>query len=599
MRSFPSILIPAGLLIAGLAGLNGAVAQPVGAGGSTVAPAAATINNVGVQLSPDFGTTGNFKVQLRVTPAQGTADANFLNQFNDSINYMNCAISQPTPLCCSCDERTVTAGSGGSALDVAIDIDSSGSNDPGAVADPSDPDDLRLVAAQQVVDALLTGSNRVAAFNFGTRYCVVGAGCTDQDDPGGFYRGLQMLGSVTYRFSNGYVDATQKDVVKANLAKAGWASNNGTPIYTSLYDIIDNMDTSLGRTSTRVIVVFSDGEPMNDGRDQSDVCDAAVAKAVKILAVGYGPGNIKNENKSVRAVEVLQALASCSGGVYMAIEDIGEIGAKAQSLAQALTEGHLDLSCHLSDPTQILMAENMEGSVVDGTATLHLNNGSVGGPVTFSFIPPVDSMIPEALPGQDPATVGPTCPQPQTGQPIIDERPPLPPLPCPEGTADFDGDGDCEGMGALPPDIQVTNCLPGAENFPDCLVIDAQDAGECAAAGGHWVAGEGVVIPAHLYAEMQKKGHGIMTLPDGTVVKYMTIPSGLTVWQTLGRCLSEAGAASLSAGGDEDGGDSGNCSLTPGSPRNALPALLLIIPATALWWLRRRRALRESFWTGK
>lgn len=566
------------------------------------APAAATaptINNVGVQLGQDFATTGNFKVQLRVSPGQGTADANFLTQFNDSISHVNCTVGQPTPLCCLCDERTVIAGSGGSALDVAIDIDSSGSNNtaflnPGEIG--TDDGNLRLGAAQQVVDAILSnGDNRLASFVFGVEYCRGDHFCPAGDLEGDFYRNLPPVGVYSYQLSNGYVDASQKEAVKANIARAVVKNPIGTPLYSSLIDILENMSTTVQRTSSKIIVLLSDGRPYPEYQEtqgkKDRVCELSGQMGVKIMTIGYGPASLKNERKDAEAVNVLQALASCSGGVYMAIEDINEIGAKAQSLAQSITEGHLDLSCHLSDPTQILTAEDMAGSVVDGTATLHLNNGSVGGPVAFSFIPPADSMVPAALPGQDPATVGPTCPQPQAG-PLIEERPPLVTV-CPEGTADFDGDGDCEGMGALPPPVEQITCVPGAENFPDCLVIDAQNAGECAAAGGHWVAGEGVVIPAHLYAEMQRKGHGIMTLPDGTVVRYMTLPSGVTNWQVMGRCLSEAGA-SLSAGGDGEGDGSGNCSLTPYAPRNALAVFLLVIPATALWWLRRRRMSGEK-----
>ena len=363
--------------------------------------------------------------------------------------------------------------------------------------------------------------------------------------------------------------------MKSNLLRGVWWSNDGTPLYTSLLDIMDDMNTAIQRTSTKVIVVFSDGEPSDYGED--DVCERATALGVKIVSIGYGPSSIKSATKSNAAVGVLQRLATCSGGSYLAIEDISEIGTKASELAQALTEGHLDLSCNLSDPTQILAEE----SVVEGTATLVLRNGSAGGPVAFSFIPPADSMVPAGLPGQDPATIGPTCPQPEV-VPIIDPRPPQPPLVCPEGTADLDGDGDCEEAVILPPD-----CTPGGENFPACLVINAQTAAECQAEGGHWVAGGEVAVPAHLYAQMQAKGHGYMTLPDGTVLKYSTF-NGITNWQVMGRCLSEAGFA-ISAGGDADEGDgSNNCSLTPNAPTNRAQGLLLLLSMICLLWLRRR-----------
>ena len=195
-------------------------ARPTGPGGTpppvSPPPGGEQISNVGVQLGQDFTTTGNFTVQLRVEPQVAPPPADFLNQFNNSISHVNCTVGAPTPLCCSCDGRTVIAGSGGEALDVAIDIDSSGSNDPDAVPDPSDPNDDRLTAAQQVVEALLTGNNHVATFVFGTNYCPGARPCTDETDPGAFLRGLQKLGSVTYRFSSGYVDALQKEGLRVS-----------------------------------------------------------------------------------------------------------------------------------------------------------------------------------------------------------------------------------------------------------------------------------------------------------------------------------------------------------------------------------------------
>lgn len=388
----------------------------------------ATVNNVGVQLHSDFSETGGYTIQLQVNPGEGSVTDTFLDQFKAAIDSVDCSVANPTSLCCLCDHTEVVKGSSG-ALDVAIDIDSSGSNaedydEDGKHYVASDPGNLRLTAAQQVVESLLTGDNHVAAFNFGTRYCSLPKTCDNTNDPGAYYRGMQMLeNGVTNRFSSGYLDASRKEELKSNLAKASWWSNGGTPLYDSLLEVMDNMSTAITRTSVKMIVVFSDGKP--DGNfyaSESSVCEKAQSMGVKIFAIGYGDASINSAAKDPQAVTVLQNLATCSNGSYMAIENINEIASRAGSLGASLTQGHINLDCKLSDPAQKLTSED----ILQGTVSLHLKDVTDAKNVSFSFIP--SAMAPRLMPGYESA--GEACPSPVPGP--TPTPTPIPPGPTPQ-----------------------------------------------------------------------------------------------------------------------------------------------------------------------
>jgi hypothetical protein len=348
----------------------------------------ATLKTVGVKLDPNFPENGRFEVQMLVEEPSLEQKEGFLLETKNSVESLSCETGT-TGVSCDCIEVKVTPAAT-SALDIAIDIDSSGSNVSAGIVGsdnlaPSDPLNQRLAAASSVIDVLLNDQNRIALFDFGTRYCVspVAQSCPESNPDSPFYRTLPMIGPSTYRFAD-YTDPSGKETLKTLAKKAIWQRNNGTPLYDSLIEVMNDM-SDLGRESAKMIILFSDGEPLMNMATEADVCQKAQSMAVKIQAIGYGMASIHHEMRENGAITVLQNLATCSGGGYFAIEDVGVISEKTAEMGKGIVLGTLDQVCEI--PTGKIDNLANANLKVEGKVKLKFQ-GADWKEAPFSLLPP-------------------------------------------------------------------------------------------------------------------------------------------------------------------------------------------------------------------
>lgn len=376
-----------------------------GGGGEETPPAIdlrqATLKTIGVKVDSDFSENGAFEVQMLlegynepsadIAPIALTETPPETNQKSppekakDEVEAVSCEVTSG-PIACTCGALSSTVPSP-KPLDIALDIDSSGSNmHDHEDRTASDPTNLRLEAASGIVDSLLTADNRIAAFSFGSRYCVAASESTCTD----FYRALPQVGTVTYKFAD-YTATSGRDTLKENVKQAVWQANNGTPIFDSCIEVIAFTTSSVTRDSAKMMILFSDGEPINNIYTESDCCRNAEMKGVKLLTVGYGQASIHDGRTEPEAVRVLQNLASCGGGSYLAIEDIATIGEKTKEMSRGISEGHLDSPCSLSAES---LTQLDPATPVSGKVKVKFKKIDTPKEASFSFLPSGRKMAP-------------------------------------------------------------------------------------------------------------------------------------------------------------------------------------------------------------
>jgi len=345
-----------------------------------------TFRNIGgVLLDDNFSSNGRFVIPITVNTTNASPPLDYADRAREAIALVTCTTDNPNNLCCSCDGGS-TVGTLDDNLDVAIDIDSSGSNVD------TDPDNLRLVAAQQIVETLLNGNNRVAAFNFGPDSYCAGPPCPE-GAIGDFFRNLTQLSGaihggegVTYRFSDGYVGVSEKETIQNNISLISRRSSGGTPLFESLLEIMDDMSVSITRNSTKMIVLFSDGVPGT--RDQEAVCSLASEMDVRIITIGYGEASTEDPTVDEEAVQVLQNLAECSGGTYLAIQNVNLIAEEVEVFFDgSFLQDRLDVVCTLTDP-QNRLATLEEPDTVEGNLFFSFSGIEDAKILFFNFTPP-------------------------------------------------------------------------------------------------------------------------------------------------------------------------------------------------------------------
>lgn len=392
-----------------VAGGGGSTTGTGGTGGTTTFTVAGTqLKEIGVKLDGDFVGNGQFRIELLAQDPSLDGLADFLSRLKGALESIECAITSHEGLACTCADSSVTAGASG-AIDFAINIDSSGSTVLPTATDgipPSDPENKRLAACQAAVDVLATGENQVGVFDFGTRYCVssvapdiqcappgpcqgtaTGYACGPGEPEAEYYGALRTLvaGGVTYRFAN-YTGAAEKEALKNSCAKATWASNNGTPLRTSLWEIM-NDTTSARPDALKSIVLLSDGMPTSDYRSETEVCNKCGTMGIPVFAVGFGQASLKDPLMDPEAVEVLQRLATCCDGTYTAIQDVAGIAQKVGDLSQARIRGHLDTSCQI--PGEDLRRLVDPYQTVSGKIRLKFKDLAELKEVLFDFVMPI------------------------------------------------------------------------------------------------------------------------------------------------------------------------------------------------------------------
>lgn len=238
-----------------------------------------------------------------------------------------------------------------SPLSVAVDIDASGS------MDQNDPHNYRLEGAKLLVD-VLTGSNlpfEAAVFDFyGSRVRLLQGFTSNQDS-------LHMA-----------IDLTN--------------SSGETPTYKSLQHIIQLFELEKpGLTYGRFIVLFSDGEP-DDEYLYDETCRMAQEAKIPIFSIGLGPASdLTGLLSKQAAVQEMQNIAACSGGVYAGI-DPGDVRASTleifNNIGIATTQGSLNIDVDLS---RLNISDIEPGTMLHGE--LILSNGLVDSPPAPFSIP--------------------------------------------------------------------------------------------------------------------------------------------------------------------------------------------------------------------
>lgn len=164
-----------------------------------------------------------------------------------------------------------------------LDIDQSGS------MQRTDPARLRVNAAQSFIGRI-TEQDRLAVMTFR------GA------DPN--FRASALLQDFT----------GDQDALNAAVERVG--QKGGTPIWDSVLDTLElHSEDDGGEGSSRVVVLFTDGQRDGGEVDFGEALGAATASEVKFFTVGLGSGE-----EDFDAAE-LQELAEATGGTFANVED--------------------------------------------------------------------------------------------------------------------------------------------------------------------------------------------------------------------------------------------------------------------------------------
>ncbi|MBK6765013.1 MAG: VWA domain-containing protein [bacterium] len=239
----------------------------------------------------------------------------------------------------------------GRPLAVVLHIDQSGS------MVSNDPNRLRVDGAKAFVDKLeeLGVNYRAAVFAY-DRYHGMGN-----------FNACDMLAGFT----------DNADSLRAACDLAG--QYTGTPTYTSLGEVLEYMETQVPAAQyERAIVLLSDGEP-GDSYYREDVCDLAVSLAIPIYSIGLGPASDATTSNS--ATQEMRAIAVCSGGTYVGIQDLNAIEQIYNAIAAAVSLGYADFQVVLSGTGANSIQCN---DVVCGTVAVTADGRTAEGQFSFS-----------------------------------------------------------------------------------------------------------------------------------------------------------------------------------------------------------------------
>ncbi|KAG7367668.1 outer membrane adhesin like protein [Nitzschia inconspicua] len=254
--------------------------------------------------------------------------------FSEIYDKVDSVVSYKT-VCGEC--RDVVVESDPRPIELVFAIDSSGSME---VVSPTDPNRLRVTAAQNFVDRLNSNKDKVGVISWN--------GCGSEG--GGYVRNCDT-NHIDVDLTNGYLTSAEFEMQRGTKNRNSMQINPiqfaepmsqdmilvKKAIGTVNSDGLTNPDLGLkvamdlldkGATSPdgeRVIVFLTDGRPrgtvngrVNTLTDIGVNCDkvsspaySAMQKGYKIYAVGLGGGDIRPEDEAM-----LQRWAQCTGGTY-------------------------------------------------------------------------------------------------------------------------------------------------------------------------------------------------------------------------------------------------------------------------------------------
>lgn len=313
----------------------------VGCGDEDLAPEVNEAFIVGITPHDDFRQSG--LVDFSILPKDAVGQA-----IIDSGLVVRVGVGQPAGLTASTQTTRTRSPQAGQGLAAALNLDSSGS------MGSNDPQMLRKEAARQFIDQLASG-DPVAVFDFG-------AGDTSP------FEDTRLLSD----FTTDHAQAKQAvDQVKAS---------GGTPMYASIVEVLDFFDKAFAAGSrNRALLVLGDGKPSSKS-SLDEACKAAKRTGIPINTVGFGPAADSSPKADSKAVQVLRALASCSGGAYAGVVEATGLNDTFNKLGQASKSGSVVVTARFSPVPD-------QGASVGGA--LDIGNGAQQGvSVRYSFVAP-------------------------------------------------------------------------------------------------------------------------------------------------------------------------------------------------------------------
>ncbi|HEU4698724.1 MAG TPA: VWA domain-containing protein [Gemmatimonadales bacterium] len=116
----------------------------------------------------------------------------------------------------------------------------------------------------------------------------------------------------------------------------------GSTLYTSGIEVAQWIDSTTSKTDLRrALVLLTDGTPNSDSQNAQTLIAAANAANVKIYAIGLGTGSDRSSKGTTAAIQLLQELASGTGGLYAGVGTAQELTPVLQALASSSTSGVL------------------------------------------------------------------------------------------------------------------------------------------------------------------------------------------------------------------------------------------------------------------
>ena len=154
----------------------------------------------------------------------------------------------------------------------------------------TDPYDLRLEASKVFFNALGSGDN-VALSSFTGAY------------------------SNYYKIHYGF---TRKvDLLKKTVDSLANTVGGGTPLYYSMYEMVEYASSKAPNKNNKALVVFTDGDDTNYYPAPQDIVDLAKQENVQVFTVGLG--------SSIGSLNVLADIADETGGSFMWAQDAKQL----------------------------------------------------------------------------------------------------------------------------------------------------------------------------------------------------------------------------------------------------------------------------------
>lgn len=154
----------------------------------------------------------------------------------------------------------------------------------------TDPNDLRLEASKVFFNALGPNDN-VALASFTANYYY------DYKIHYGFTRKIESL--------------------KKTIDSLSYTVGGGTPLYYSMYEMVNYTSSKATHKNNKALVVFTDGDDTNGGASPEEIIDLAKEKDVQVFTVGLG--------SSISSLNVLADIADETGGSFMWAQDAKQL----------------------------------------------------------------------------------------------------------------------------------------------------------------------------------------------------------------------------------------------------------------------------------